>query len=81
MLFCLSVCLFFFLQLLSNLCFILQAITASSTKKNDLIFGEIQSQLKNKNVTVDVKANSDSNVSIFVVVIFRFSGRFLVPFL
>lgn len=41
----------------------LQAITASGTKKNELIFGEIQSQLKNKNITVDVKANSDSNVS------------------
>ncbi|ONK76605.1 uncharacterized protein A4U43_C03F30040 [Asparagus officinalis] len=40
------------------------AITASSTRKNEMIFGEIQSQLKNKNVTVDVKANSDSNVEL-----------------
>jgi voltage-dependent anion channel protein 2 len=40
----------------------MQAITATSTKKADLIFGEIQSQIKNKNITVDVKANSDSNV-------------------
>ncbi|EHA8587924.1 Mitochondrial outer membrane protein porin 1 [Cocos nucifera] len=46
----------------------LQAITASGTKKNELILGEIQSQLKNKNITVDVKANSDSNLSTTVVV-------------
>ncbi|KAM0895723.1 hypothetical protein ACQ4PT_023658 [Festuca glaucescens] len=38
------------------------AITASSTKKGDLILGEIQSQIKNKGITVDVKANSASNV-------------------
>ncbi|KAG0448136.1 hypothetical protein HPP92_027986 [Vanilla planifolia] len=38
------------------------AITATGTKKNDFLLGEIQSQLKNKNVTVDVKANSESNV-------------------
>lgn len=41
----------------------MQAVTASSTKKADLIFGEIQSQIKNKNMTIDVKANSDSNVN------------------
>ncbi|CAD6237090.1 unnamed protein product [Miscanthus lutarioriparius] len=35
-------------------------ITASSTKKNESIFSEIQAQLKQKNVSVDVKANSDS---------------------
>ncbi|KAL6846318.1 hypothetical protein ACP4OV_023766 [Aristida adscensionis] len=44
------------------------AITATSTKKADLIFGEIQSQIKNKNITVDVKANSDSNVLTTVTV-------------
>ncbi|EAZ44453.1 hypothetical protein OsJ_29066 [Oryza sativa Japonica Group] len=44
------------------------AITATSTKKADLIFGEIQSQIKNKNITVDVKANSDSNVVTTVTV-------------
>ncbi|XP_062219600.1 mitochondrial outer membrane protein porin 4-like [Phragmites australis] len=36
------------------------AITAASTKKNEAIFSEIQTQLKQKNVTVDVKATSDS---------------------
>ncbi|XP_072966365.1 mitochondrial outer membrane protein porin 1 [Typha angustifolia] len=44
------------------------AVTASGTKKNDLIFGEIQSQLKNKNITVDVKANSDSNLLTTVTI-------------
>jgi hypothetical protein len=42
----------------------MQAVTATSTKKADLIIGEIQSQIKNKNITVDVKANSDSNVNL-----------------
>ncbi|XP_072994473.1 mitochondrial outer membrane protein porin 1 [Typha latifolia] len=44
------------------------AVTASGTKKNELIFGEIQSQLKNKNITVDVKANSDSNLLTTVTI-------------
>ncbi|KAL6839814.1 hypothetical protein ACP4OV_029624 [Aristida adscensionis] len=37
-----------------------EAITAASTKKNEAIFSEIQIQVKNKNVTLDVKATSDS---------------------
>ncbi|KAG1367592.1 mitochondrial outer membrane protein porin 1 [Cocos nucifera] len=44
------------------------AITASGTKKQDFIFGEIQSQLKKKNITVDVKANSESNLLTTVTV-------------
>jgi hypothetical protein len=50
--------------LISSVAFFMQAVTASSTKKADLIFGEIQSQIKNKNITVDVKANSESNVNL-----------------
>ncbi|RWV82259.1 hypothetical protein GW17_00056254 [Ensete ventricosum] len=42
---------------------LLQAISASGTKKNELILGELQSQLKNKNISFDVKATSDSKVS------------------
>ena len=71
--------LFFFLNC-SKLCSILQAITTSSTKKNEIIFGEIQSQLKNKNMTILVKANSDSNVSIFLVCVFFISVSFIVLF-
>ncbi|XP_010925058.1 mitochondrial outer membrane protein porin 1 isoform X2 [Elaeis guineensis] len=44
------------------------AITASGTKKTEFIFGEIQSQLKKKNITVDVKANSESNLLTTVTV-------------
>uniref|UniRef100_A0A0E0HHC3 Uncharacterized protein n=1 Tax=Oryza nivara TaxID=4536 RepID=A0A0E0HHC3_ORYNI len=36
------------------------AITVAGTKKNESIFSEIQSQVKNNNVSVDVKATSDS---------------------
>ncbi|THU59094.1 hypothetical protein C4D60_Mb03t21370 [Musa balbisiana] len=43
-------------------------ITASGTRKNDLIFGEIQSHIKNKNVTFDVKTNSDSNVTTTITI-------------
>ncbi|KAF0918064.1 hypothetical protein E2562_022659 [Oryza meyeriana var. granulata] len=38
------------------------AITAVSTRKDEAIFSEIQTQLKNNNVTLDVKATSDSQV-------------------
>ncbi|WOL00334.1 mitochondrial outer membrane protein porin 1-like [Canna indica] len=44
------------------------AVTASGTRKNDIVFGEIQSQIKNKNITFDVKTNSDSNVTTTVTV-------------
>lgn len=44
------------------------AITAAGTKRNEAILGEIQSQLKNKNVTVDVKANSDSSLLTTITV-------------
>ena len=67
--------LFFFLNC-SKLCSILQAITTSSMKKNEIIFGEIQSQLKNKNMTILVKANSDSNVSIFFSLCFLYFCEF-----
>ncbi|XP_042395611.1 mitochondrial outer membrane protein porin 1-like [Zingiber officinale] len=50
------------------------AITASGTKKSDLIFGEIQSVIKNNNITFDVKAKSDSNVTTTVTV-----DEFTVP--
>ncbi|XP_042401812.1 mitochondrial outer membrane protein porin 1-like isoform X2 [Zingiber officinale] len=46
----------------------IQAITASGTRKNELIIGELQSQIKNKNVTFDVKATSDSTLLTTVTV-------------
>ncbi|WOL09036.1 mitochondrial outer membrane protein porin 1 [Canna indica] len=44
------------------------AITASGTKKNEVIFGELQSHLKNKNISIDVKATSESNLLTTVTV-------------
>ncbi|WOL18449.1 mitochondrial outer membrane protein porin 1-like [Canna indica] len=44
------------------------AITATGTRKNDLIFGEIVSQIKKENITFDVKTNSNSNVTTTVTV-------------
>lgn len=40
-----------------------QALTTSSTKRNELIFGEIQSQIKSNNISVNLKATSESKVS------------------
>jgi hypothetical protein len=56
--------LLWFLQLFVTWC-LEQAITATGTKKNDFILGEIHSQIKNKNVTLDIKTNSNSSVSLF----------------
>ncbi|URE38970.1 membrane protein porin [Musa troglodytarum] len=47
---------------------LVKQFTASGTRKNDLIFGEIQSQIKNNNITFDVKTNSDSNVTTTVTI-------------
>ncbi|MQL90760.1 hypothetical protein Taro_023363 [Colocasia esculenta] len=44
------------------------AITSTGTKKNDLIFGEIHTQLKNKGVTTDLKVNSDSTLLTTITV-------------
>ncbi|GJM93341.1 hypothetical protein PR202_ga09888 [Eleusine coracana subsp. coracana] len=44
------------------------AITASSTKKNEAILSEIQTQLKHNGVTVDVKATSDSLASLLTTI-------------
>jgi voltage-dependent anion channel protein 2 len=41
----------------------LQAITAAGTRLNESIFGELQTQLKNKNLTVDIRTNTESDVS------------------
>ncbi|XP_051208254.1 mitochondrial outer membrane protein porin 2 [Lolium perenne] len=44
------------------------AITVAGTKKNEVVFSEIQSQLKGKKYTVDVKATSDSKVITTVTI-------------
>lgn len=42
---------------------LLQAITSSGTKKGELFVADVNTQLKNKNITTDVKVDTDSNVS------------------
>ncbi|KAI4339366.1 hypothetical protein MLD38_024317 [Melastoma candidum] len=38
------------------------ALTASGTKKGELVLGDVTTQLKSKNVTADVKVDTNSNV-------------------
>lgn len=40
-----------------------QAITSSGTKKGEFILADVNTQLKNKNMTTDVKIDTNSNVS------------------
>ncbi|XP_057982767.1 mitochondrial outer membrane protein porin of 34 kDa-like [Malania oleifera] len=44
------------------------AITSSGTKKGELFLADINTQLKNKNVTTDVKVDTSSNLSFTVTV-------------
>lgn len=44
------------------MCF-LQAITSTGTKKGELFFGDVSTQVKNNNVTADIKVDTGSNVS------------------
>ncbi|RVW71635.1 Mitochondrial outer membrane protein porin of 34 kDa [Vitis vinifera] len=39
------------------------AITSSGTKKGDIFVADVNTQLKNKNITTDVKIDTSSNVS------------------
>lgn len=42
----------------------LQAITSSGVKKGELFLADVSTQLKNKNITTDVKVDTNSNVSL-----------------
>jgi myosin-crossreactive antigen len=51
----------------------MQAITTSSTNKGEILVGDINTQLKHKNVTTDIKVDTDSNVSsVFLYLGFLF---------
>lgn len=39
------------------------AITSSGTKKGELFLADVNTQLKNKNITTDIKVDTNSNVS------------------
>ncbi|KAF7115423.1 hypothetical protein RHSIM_RhsimUnG0055400 [Rhododendron simsii] len=41
------------------------AITSSAVKKGDLFLADVNTQLKNKNITTDIKVDTSSNVSLF----------------
>lgn len=40
-----------------------QAITSTGIKKGELFLADVSTQLKNKNITTDVKVDTNSNVS------------------
>ncbi|XP_022862960.1 mitochondrial outer membrane protein porin of 36 kDa-like isoform X2 [Olea europaea var. sylvestris] len=39
------------------------AITSTGTKKGELFLADVTTQLKNKNITTDIKVDTNSNVS------------------
>lgn len=41
-----------------------QAITSSGTKKGEVFLADVNTQLKNKNITTDVRVDTNSNVSL-----------------
>lgn len=46
----------------------MQAITSSGTKKGDIFVADVNTQLKNKNITTDVKIDTSSNLFVTVTV-------------
>ncbi|KAL2559573.1 Mitochondrial outer membrane protein porin 1 [Forsythia ovata] len=44
------------------------AITSSGTKKGELFLADVNTQLKNKNITTDIKADTNSNVYTTITV-------------
>ncbi|KAG6588388.1 hypothetical protein SDJN02_15965, partial [Cucurbita argyrosperma subsp. argyrosperma] len=44
------------------------AITSSGTKKGDLFLGDVNTQLKNKNITTDIKVDTSSNLVTTITV-------------
>ncbi|PSS30443.1 Eukaryotic porin/Tom40 protein [Actinidia chinensis var. chinensis] len=44
------------------------AITSSATKKGDLVLADVNTQLKNKNITTDIKVDTNSNLFTTITV-------------
>nr|GMD48371.1 mitochondrial outer membrane protein porin of 34 kDa [Ipomoea batatas] len=44
------------------------AITSTRSKKGDLFFGDVNTQLKNNNITTDIKVDTNSNVFTTITV-------------
>lgn len=53
---------------------IVQAISSTGIKKGEAFLADINTQLKNKNLTTDVKVDTNSNVSIYftLIILLRF---------
>lgn len=56
-----------FLMINALLVMHLQAITSSGVKKGELFLADVSTQLKNKNITTDVKVDTNSNVSLYLL--------------
>nr|DAD34796.1 TPA_asm: hypothetical protein HUJ06_005436 [Nelumbo nucifera] len=59
--FCLCITVFFFL-------YSFQAVTSTGIKKGELFLADINTQLKNKNITTDIKVDTNSNVFTTITV-------------
>ncbi|KAG9145692.1 hypothetical protein Leryth_022110 [Lithospermum erythrorhizon] len=54
------------------------ALTSTGTKKGDLFLADVNTQLKNKNVTTDIKVDTSSNVSLNLFqTLFNMHGKLL----
>ena len=43
-----------------------QTLTSTGTKKGELFLADVNTQLKNKNITTDIKVDTGSNVRLIV---------------
>lgn len=43
---------------------VFQALTSTGIKKGEFFLADVSAQLKNKNITTDVKVDTNSNVSV-----------------
>lgn len=73
-------CLMWFLSNLNAWLGFLQAITSTGTKKGELFLADVSTKLTNKNITTDVKVDTNSNVSgIFLYVLSSMDTKFMMP--
>lgn len=67
-----------------NLFLLLQAITSSGTRKGELFVADVNTQLSNKNITTDIKVDTDSNVSLtslfeYLLILCSFQLKSVLP--
>ena len=59
------------------ICF-LQAITSTGTKKGELFLADVSTKLVNKNITTDVKVDTNSNVSAICIFELPIDSGFMI---